>query len=158
MNSILKAAFLVFAFWAGSASAGQVGVSIHLGDPGYYGRIDIGLVPLPRLVHAQPVIVGRPVAYGAPVYLRVPPGHMNKWSKHCGYYQACGMPVYFVQDHWYDTVYVPAYRERHGRYVRYDRHDRRHSHDRRDRHHDRGHRRDHDCRNDGRGHGRRHND
>jgi len=160
MNRILMAASFVLALWAGSASAANVGVSIHIGDPGYYGRIDLGYAPRPQLVYAQPVIVGTPVVYGGPVYLRVPPAHRNRWSTHCGYYQACGMPVYFVQDHWYDTVYAPAYRERHGhrQHVRYDHHDRHHSHDRRDRHHDRGHRRDHDRRHDGRGHGRRHND
>ncbi len=32
-------------------------------------------------------------------------------------------PVYFVQDRWYNDVYVPRYRERHGyREARYDDH------------------------------------
>lgn len=146
MNGILKAAGVALALFAGTAAAADVGVSIHIGDPGYYGRLDIGVAPRPQLVYAQPVVVGRPVVYtGAPLYLRVPPGHRNRWDAHCGYYGACGMPVYFVQDRWYDTVYVPAYRERHGHW-RGDRHDHRHYHDRR---YDKG-------RGHGRGEGRRH--
>ena len=47
-----------------------------------------------------------------PVYLWVPPGHQKNWRKHCGRYDACGRPVYFVQDNWYNTVYVPRYQER----------------------------------------------
>lgn len=156
MNGILKAAGVVLALCVGTASAADVGVSISIGDPGYYGRLDIGVAPRPALVYAQPVVVGRPVVYsGAPLYLRVPPGHRSRWESHCGYYGACGMPVYFVQDGWYDTVYVPAYRERHGHWheVRHDHHHRHHDrrHD-----HDRGH-----GRGNGRGHGRgdgRHDD
>ena len=34
-------------------------------------------------------------------YLWVPPGHQKKWSKHCREYNACGVPVYFVDDGWY---------------------------------------------------------
>lgn len=152
MNRILKAASVLLALWAGSATAANVGVSINIGDPGYYGRIDLGYAPQPQLIYAQPVIVGRPVAYGAPLYLRVPPGHRNRWDRHCGYYQACGVPVYFVQDGWYDRVYVPAYRERHVRYYRDSGHGHRDHHDR---HHDRGHGRGHDRGHD-RGHGRGH--
>jgi len=37
-----------------------------------------------------------------PVYMWVPPGHRKNWRKHCGQYHACGVPVYFVQDQWYD--------------------------------------------------------
>jgi hypothetical protein len=44
-----------------------------------------------------------------PVYLRVPPGHEKHWSKHCGKYGACGQPVYFVREDWYQTQYVPRY-------------------------------------------------
>jgi hypothetical protein len=31
----------------------------------------------------------------------VPPGHQKKWRRYCGRYGACGVPVYFVQDGWY---------------------------------------------------------
>ena len=48
-----------------------------------------------------------------PIYLHVPPGHAKNWGKHCGKYNACGQRVYFVQDNWYNNVYVPAYRREH---------------------------------------------
>ena len=40
-----------------------------------------------------------------------PPGHMRHWDRHCHEYEACGRPVYFVDDGWYREVYVPRYRE-----------------------------------------------
>ena len=40
-------------------------------------------------------------------YLRVPPGHEKHWSKHCAQYHACGRPVYFVREDWYQKEYVP---------------------------------------------------
>jgi hypothetical protein len=43
--------------------------------------------------------------------LRVPPGHAKHWSKHCHKYGACGQPVYFVEESWYNDVYAPYYRE-----------------------------------------------
>jgi len=45
--------------------------------------------------------------------LRVPPGHQKNWKRYCGRYEACGRPVYFVRDDWYNNVYAPQYRERH---------------------------------------------
>ena len=47
-----------------------------------------------------------------PIYLRVPPGHQKEWKKHCHAYNACGRPVYFVRDDWYEREYVPVYRDR----------------------------------------------
>ena len=92
--------------------ATSVGVSVTVGDPAYYGRIDVGNLPPPALVYPQP-IQARPAPIGvvaAPVYLRVPPGHAKHWRKHCDRYGACGQPVYFVQDRWYSEVYVAHYR------------------------------------------------
>ena len=37
-----------------------------------------------------------------PVYMWVPPRHGKKWDRHCGRYNACGVPVYFVRDDWYE--------------------------------------------------------
>ena len=67
--------------------------------PGVYGRIEIGTAPPPPLIYQQPiVIVQQPVyAQQPPLYLHVPPGHAKKWSKHCGRYNACSQPVYFVR-------------------------------------------------------------
>ena len=96
---------------AGGASAADVGVSVHISQPGVYGRIDVGRFPQPQVVVAQPVIITRPVvvhqpyqpAYQPPqpIYMWVPPGHRQNWRRHCGQYGACGVPVYFVQDQWY---------------------------------------------------------
>lgn len=95
-------AALVASVVAAPARAADVGVSIGISQPGVYGRIDIGRFPQPQVVVQQPVIIGRPVARGPePVYLWVPPGHQKHWRKHCGAYNACGVPVYFVQERWY---------------------------------------------------------
>ena len=40
-----------------------------------------------------------------------PPGHEKHWNKHCHEYGACGRPVYFVRDGWYNDVYAPRYRQ-----------------------------------------------
>jgi hypothetical protein len=128
-RKLILAASLLAA--ASTAMATDVGVSISVGDPNFYGRINIGNVPTPRVIYQQPVIVERPVRYveQQPIYLRVPPGHAKKWSKHCGKYNACGQRVYFVQDSWYANEYAPYVREHHG----HDRDDDR-GHDRDDRH------------------------
>lgn len=96
------------------AFAQNVGVSVSIGQPGFYGQIDIGDAPPPQLVYAQPVVIQPAVIAAAPIYLHVPPGHAKHWRKHCAEYDACGRPVYFVRDDWYDRTYVPYYRERHG--------------------------------------------
>ena len=95
--------------------AADVGVSVRVGQPGFYGRIDIGNYPAPQLLYAEPIVI-QPVPVGIvrqPIYLRVPPGHAKNWRKHCHRYNACGQPVYFVQDNWYNDVYVPRYRGSH---------------------------------------------
>jgi hypothetical protein len=79
----------------------NVGVSIGFSQPGVYGRIDIGSYPQPQVIVAQPVIIQRPSRVPPPVYLWVPPGHQKDWKKHCKSYNACGVPVYFVKDDWY---------------------------------------------------------
>ena len=101
-----------------SALAAEVGVSVQLGQPGFYGRIDIGNFPPPLLVYPEPMII-QAVPVGVvrqPIYLHVPPGHAKDWRKHCRKYNACGQPVYFVQEDWYNNVYAPRYRDakRHG--------------------------------------------
>ncbi len=96
----LLAASLALAL-ASSAQATDVGVSISISQPGVYGRIDIGRYPQPVLVQTQPVIIQRGPRAMEPVYLWVPPGHQKNWHKHCGRYNACGAPVYFVQESWY---------------------------------------------------------
>ena len=112
MKKILFAAAL--AACAAPAFA-QVGVSVNIGQPGFYGQINIGDFPQPQLVYAQPVVIQRGPDYDAgPVYLHVPPGHEKHWDKHCAQYNACGRPVYFVRDDWYNREYVPHYQHGHG--------------------------------------------
>jgi len=93
------------------ASAGDVSASIGISQPGFYGQINIGDVPRPTVIYAQPVWIQRPpkVGYVQPIYVRVPPGHEKHWGKHCAEYGACGRPVYFVREDWYQTYYVPHY-------------------------------------------------
>ena len=77
------------------AAAADVGVSVSVNQPGFFGRIDINQPP-------PPVHVVRP----QPIYLRVPPGHEKHWGKHCAKYNACGQPVYFIRDNYYQQHYV----------------------------------------------------
>ena len=112
----LRLKHFLFANLLAVAAAGanaEVGVSVTIGQPGFYGRLDIGDYPAPLLIYPQPLVIGRVrpgVAY-APIYLHVPPGHSRDWARHCRRYQACGRPVYFVRENWYNDVYVPRYRE-----------------------------------------------
>lgn len=142
MNKTIALTFGALFALAGSAApalAADVGVSITVGQPGFYGRIDVEEAPRPRVIYAQPRIVERVEVQSAPIYLHVRPGHARNWSRHCYKYNACNQRVYFVNDNWYNTVYVPHYRE-YGDY-RDERHDgrhnkhgyRRHRHDRDDR-------------------------
>lgn len=116
----------VFSLVLPTAHAADVGVSIAISQPGVYGRVDIGRFPQPMVVVPQPVVVRPAVVAGPvqPVYLWVPPGHRNNWRKHCGRYDACGVPVYFVQDRWYhDHVAPPGHRGHPGRGHGKGRHD-----------------------------------
>jgi len=100
-----------------SAEAADVGVSVSIGEPGFYGHIDIGNMPQPQVIYRRPIVI-RSAPRGVvrePLYLRVPPGHAKNWKKHCQKYNACDRPVYFVRDQWYKKVYVPEYQVRHGR-------------------------------------------
>lgn len=85
----------------------SVGVSIGINQPGMYGRIDLGNHPPPQVILPQPVVImPSPVArHQQPIYLYVPPGHQKKWDKHCYRYNACGQPVYFVQESWVKERY-----------------------------------------------------
>ena len=114
-RSIALSALSMTIAFATSAMATDVGVSVSVGQPGFYGRIDIGSVPPPVLIYPAPVIIQRPVVVQPvqPIYLHVPPGHAKNWSKHCHKYDACGRPVYFVKDEWYNNVYVPHYEKDH---------------------------------------------
>jgi hypothetical protein len=87
-----------------------------VGDAGFYGRLDVGDYPAPRVIYREPVVErGYTDAGHDPVYVRVPTAHRKHWNRECRRYNACGEPVYFVRDDWYNDVYAPQYRERHER-------------------------------------------
>ena len=88
-----------------AAHATDVGVSVQIGQPGFYGRIDIGNTAPPPVVLREPVWVQRRPVHVEPVYMRIPPGHQKNWAKHCARYNACGTPVYFVREDWYEERY-----------------------------------------------------
>ena len=142
----LLSAIALAAATAVPALAADVHVSGGIGQGGLYGRIDIGHFPQPQVIYREPIVI-RPAPVSAirqPIYLHVPPGHAKHWDKHCGKYNACGQPVYFVEESWYNNVYAPRYHASRGR----DRDEA--SHDRRKRDpHGRGH---------GKGRGRGHGD
>ena len=112
MNSMLFAAILMIV--SAPALAADLAVSLSIGQPGFYGQIDIGDYPPPQLIYRQPVMVERVMIERPPIYLRVPPGHAKNWRKHCREYNACGERVYFVQNNWYQREYVPRYQQSHG--------------------------------------------
>ena len=140
MKKRIALLFALAASAAVPAFAADVGVSISVGQPGFYGQIDIGGAPPPAVVYRQPVVVQQVPVAGPPLYLRVPPGHYKHWDRHCAEYNACGRQVYFVRDSWYNNVYAPRYREQHGDRDHREWHDRDHE-DHRD--HDHGHDDDH---------------
>jgi len=118
MKRFLFLCSIAMAVIATPVFAADVGVSVTVGQPGFYGHIDIGNVPRPpQLIFPEPVII-HPVAVGValqPIYLHVPPGHEKHWGKHCQEYNACGQRVYFVHESWYNDEYVPHYQREHGR-------------------------------------------
>lgn len=115
-SAALAASTLATAVSAENALA-EVGVSVTVGQPGFYGRIDIGNAPRPAVIYAQPVIIHQPPTriVQQPIYLRVPPGHAKHWGKHCNKYNACGHPVYFVQEKWYEDTYGSRHHASHGK-------------------------------------------
>lgn len=144
MKRFLIAVALAAATVSTPVFASDVGVSVSIGQPGFYGHIDIGDFPQPQVLYRQPIIVERVRVERPPVYLRVPPGHAKNWKKHCREYNACGERVFFVRDDWYEREYVPRYQEKHRERGNDDRHDGGRNDDHgRDKKNGKGHGRDH---------------
>jgi len=160
MKKFIAALALTAAAATAPAFAGNVGISISVGEPGFYGQIDIGGYGRPGLIYSEPVVLAPRYRAYAPVYIRAPRDHYRNWGRYCGRYNACSRPVYFVRDQWYSNVYAPRYRQNyHGRDRRDDRRDYRQDRrdDRRDYHDNRRDNRrdrrdDRDDRNDWRDH------
>jgi hypothetical protein len=132
MKKLIAAFALATAACAAPAFASDVGVSVRIGEPGFYGQLDVGNGYRPRLMYSEPVVISNGYRNRAPVYLRVPYEHSRNWSQYCGRYDACARPAYFVRDDWYRNDYAPRYRQQHWnnwrddhRYDRNDRYDHR---------------------------------
>jgi hypothetical protein len=54
------------------------------------------------VVVPQTVIIAPPVVVPPPIEVWVPYEQRKHWGKHCSKYNACGVPVYFVRDDWYN--------------------------------------------------------
>ncbi len=93
--------------------AADVGLSLSIGQPGFYGHLDIGDFPQPQVVYSKPRVMYREALNRTPVYLHVPLSHAKNWPRYCRQYNACYERVYFVQDYWYQREYVPHYQKRH---------------------------------------------
>lgn len=155
MKRLLMTAAVTAIALSTPAFAADVGVSVNIGQPGFYGRLDIGGFPPPAVIYSQPRFIeavprGRP-----PIYLRVPPGHAKHWDRHCREYRACGERVYFVRDNWYNREYAPRYQERYGDRREHNREAYRDGYRDGDRHNDRDRGRGEG---NGRGHGHGHRD
>ena len=155
MKRFLIAATIATAAIATPALAADVGVSVSIGQPGFYGRLDIGGYPPPQVIYRQPIIVQQVPMNRPPIYLRVPPGHAKHWEKHCREYNACGERVYFVQDSWYRHDYVPYYQNQQREHRGYGQDERRNDNrgDQRDEHRGNDHGNGHG---NGKGHGNGH--
>lgn len=102
-----------------TVSSAQVGVSVTVGQPGFYGTISIGSAPPPPVVYPNPVVIQASPVPMEPIYLHVPPEQHKHWRKYCARYNACNRPVYFVDHNWYEKVYVPHYQGHRAEYERY---------------------------------------
>jgi hypothetical protein len=124
MKRLFAAATVVATSFCSPLMAADVGVSVSIGQPGFYGRLDIGGYPQPQVIYSQPRVIQQGYERREPIYMRVPPGQARNWKKHCQKYNACNEQVYFVQDNWYNHEYAPRYQEQH-RNQRNDRRDER---------------------------------
>ncbi len=103
----------------------QTSLTVPLGQSGYYGRISIGNLAPPPVLGYGPVIGWQPLGSDRwnpsaiePIYLRVPPQQARDWGRYCALYQACNVPVLFVQDDWYRNTYAPKVRAAQARQAR----------------------------------------
>lgn len=82
------------------AAAQSVSLSLSVVQPGVYGRIDIGPEAPPAGFVVGSFGVPARVVVQQPMYIYAPEDHWRHWSEHCHRYNACGRPVYFVDERW----------------------------------------------------------
>ena len=93
---------------AGIAQAGGLAVGVDVSGavaPGVYGEVQLGSNGPPPVVYDAPVQIVRVRNAPPPIYLNVPPLEARDWRAHCGHYNACNRPVYFVRSSEYDAGY-----------------------------------------------------
>lgn len=82
-----------------------------MGQPGFFGRIELGNFPGQPPLMISHAVMGNPGVFtGSPIFMNVPPEHARNWSRFCQLYGACDWMVYFVDNAWYEQVYVPGWR------------------------------------------------
>lgn len=94
----------------------EVGISVNIGQPNFYGQLDPNGYPQPRVIYRQPKAIWQVPINQPPIYMRAPRNQAKNWNKHCKKYNACDQRVLFVQDGWYNREYAPRYQEQHGNY------------------------------------------
>ncbi len=115
MSCVLPSALatVLASFAVAIPALAQVGLSVQLGQSGYYGPLELNGYPTPSLLYPRPVII-QPQSTGySPVYMNVPPSQASNWGRYCAQYGVCNRPVYFVRDSWYTNTYIPYYRKHH---------------------------------------------
>ena len=84
---------ILIIFIAAPARAADVGVSVSIGQPGFYGRINIGNFYEPVVIYPQPILVRSVYVVPQPIYRHVPAGHVKHWrynDAYVPYHQARG--------------------------------------------------------------------
>jgi len=119
-KKLLIAPLTILALTVSIPAFADVNLSIRVGEPTFFGRIDVAGAPPPLLIRPRPIIIEPPSVNVAvePLYLRVRPEESRNWRRYCHRYDACGRHVYFVKDRWYHDVYVPHY---HSHYEEFER-------------------------------------
>jgi len=99
MKHILSIISIMIILIAAPAQAANVGVSVSIAQPGFYGQVSMGDFYGPAVIYPQPILVRPAPVYvmPQPVYYHVPPGHAKHWR--------------------YREVYAPHYRAPGGRWV-----------------------------------------
>jgi len=102
----LKSKLLAALVLSAAAVPAFAAVTVAVGEPGFYGSIDIGGRPPPQVYNIEPAYAGARIPGAATMYLRVPTDEQRHWELNCGRYNACGRPVYFVHEDWYRQQYA----------------------------------------------------
>ena len=90
------------------ALANDVGVSISIGQPSIYGRIDLGGYPQPQIIDPQPRVMFRAAMSRPPTYMHVPPA-LRKTGARTAVLTTPVENGSIFQNNWYERNYVSRY-------------------------------------------------